>query len=141
MISDSVLFVPRFTLLTNKQTKVYAEKLMPTAIGQIAARERVGKPLLDSFEMMRKIPKSTEDRSQEFWGVATWTDIDPRTNYFAIHVEGLTNAYRIVVNGDEQKLEKKVLQIHFWRPGETIEEAADVIRLGGASLRTTERVQ
>ena len=28
------------------------------------------------------------------WGIVTWEDIDPRTKWFSIYVEGLTNAYR-----------------------------------------------
>lgn len=141
MISDAVLFVPRFTLLAEKQSRVYSEKILPSAVSAISQQERIGKPLLDSFEMMRKIPKSTEEQSQELWGVATWTDVDPRTNYFSVHVEGLTNAFRIVQDGDEQRLEKKILQIHFWRPGDTIEEEADVIRLGIPAFEQPERVQ
>ena len=141
VISDAALFVPRFTLLAEKRTRQYTEKILPAAISAISERERIGKPLLDSVEMMRKIPKSTEDSNQEFWGVATWTDIDPKTDYFAVHVEGLTNAYRIVGQGEEQRMEKKVLQIHFWRPGDTIDEPQDLIRLGVPAFEQPERVQ
>ena len=67
------------------------------------------------------------------WGIVTWEDVDPRTKWFSIYVEGLTNAYRWVDRpggftkadfGDEtqilkgRRLERKILKLNFWRPGD-----------------------
>lgn len=105
---------------------------MTAAIPAIAQRERVGKPLLDSFQVARReILPSLGDEDKSVWGVATWTDIDPRTDFFLVQVKGLTNAYRVKVGTDGKKtFERKTLQIHFWRPGDTIAQAEDRIRLG-----------
>ncbi len=138
---DWVLFVPRFTLTTTQKKIEYTERILPDAKGLIAAKERVGAPILDSFEMMRKIPVSDAQKDNPFWGVATWTDVDPTTDFFVVTVEGLTNAYRIVGEGATKKYEKKCLQLHFWRPGDSIAEKEDVIRLGVPAFEEPARVQ
>ncbi len=140
-VSDSVVFVPRFSLIATQSKKEIPEKIIPAVKNLIAARERVGKPLLDSVEIMRRIPKSTAGVSNEFWGLATWTNIDPSTDFFAVHVEGLTNAYRIKETAEGRTFEKKVLQIHFWRPGDSIDPTKDVIRLGVPAFEQEERVK
>jgi len=140
-VADSVLFVPRFTWISTQQKQELPEKILPLVKGPIAARERVGKPLLDSFEMIRKIQQTTPESNNEYWGVATWTGIDPSIDFFAIQVEGLTNAYRIVEVDGNRKFEKKRLQINFWRPGDGIASEADRIRLGAPAFEQPERVE
>lgn len=140
-VSESVLFLPRFTLMATQSQRMIPEQVIPAAKDAIAARERVGKPLLDSIEIMRKIPKSADGIEHEFWGIATWMNVDPSTDFFAVHVEGLTNAYRIVEGPNGKKFEKKVLQVHFWRPGDSIDPTLDVIRLGVPAFEDQERVQ
>jgi hypothetical protein len=140
-VSQSALFVPKFRLVTGPERHTYEEKILPAAKRAIAARERVGQPLYDSFEMIRKIPRSTDTESSEFWGVATWTNVDPNTDFLAVHVEGLTNAYRITMDGEKKVLQKKVLQINFWRPGDSIAAAEDLIRLGVPAFQDPARVQ
>lgn len=140
-VADSVLFVPRFTWISTQQKQEIPEKILPLVKGPIAARERVGKPLLDSFEMIRKIQKTTPEANNEYWGVATWTGIDPSIDFFAIQVEGLTNAYRIVEAEGNRKFEKKRLQINFWRPGDGIASEEDRIRLGAPAFEQQDRVE
>ncbi len=124
-------FCPRFSLTATQTQKSLPEKVVPAAKALIAAKERIGKPLLDSVEIIRRIPKSTDGVNHEFWGDRTWVNVDPSIDFFAVHVEGLTNAYRIVDGPEGRRLEKKVLQIHFWRPGDSIDPTKDVIPIGG----------
>jgi len=140
-VADSVLFMPRFTWISTQQKQEIPEKILPLVKGPIAARERVGKPLLDSFEMIRKIQQTTSEANNEYWGVATWTGIDPSIDFFAIQVEGLTNAYRIVEAEGNRKFEKKRLQINFWRPGDGIASEEDRIRLGAPAFEQQDRVE
>ncbi len=97
----------------------------------IVEKERVGKPVYDSVAI-QKVPvkQSTSKVSDEVWGVATWTDIDPRTDFFTVEVRGLTNAQRSE-NIDGKFISKqKTLVLYFSRPGDTVNELADIIRYG-----------
>lgn len=141
MQRDKVLFVPRFVLYGPQKKQEFAEKILPAAKGVIAARERVGKQLHDNFEMMRKISLTTATEDNELWGIATWTDIDPSLDFLAIHVEGLTNAYRVTPGPDGFKYEKKVLQVNFWRPGDSIDLRQDQYRVGAPAFEQPERVK
>ena len=68
------------------------------------------------------------------WGIVTWEDVDPRTKWFSIYVEGLTNAYRWT---DDRRAsspgpisarnrrsakgggwQRKILKLNFWRPSD-----------------------
>jgi hypothetical protein len=76
----------------------------------------------------RPIPVSDGRIDRGVWGVATWTDIDPRMDFFSIYVGGLTNAYRwedppgAYQPGDPlgrgRRFAQKTLQLNFWRPGD-----------------------
>ena len=60
--------------------------------------------------------------------MATWTDIDPRIDYFQIYVAGLSNAYRFAdppgayhagdPPGSGRRYAQKTLKLNFWRPGD-----------------------
>lgn len=132
VVFPSVRFLPRFILTDTQTKKEYESKILSSVIPAIASRERVGKPLLDTFQMSRvAIQPSLGDENKSHWGVATWTDVDPKTDYFTVHVKGLTNAYRIRYDSAGKKLiERKTLQLHFWRPGDTIAQTQDRILLG-----------
>ena len=79
------------------------------------------------------------------WGIVTWEDVDPRTKWFSVYVEGLTNAYRWDDGkgaftekdfGKESKIGKgrrpwrKVLKLNFWRPSDEYFEHEREIRYG-----------
>ncbi len=58
-------------------------------------------------------------------------DIDPTTNFFTVQVKGLTNAYRVKEDTKGNKIyQRKTLQIQFWRPGDSIAQTEDRVRLG-----------
>ena len=139
--SDAVLFAPKFDLIARQVEKVYQDRVLPSAISAIAERERVGKPIYDSFEMFRKIQLTTPDQNNEVWGVATWIGVDPRTDFFTVAVEGLTNGYQVVTTPDGPKYEKRSLMINFWRPGDSYQEDQDEILLGVPAYEEAERLE
>ncbi len=127
-----VRFMPRFRLVSSgKAQQSKLDEVFPQALAAIEARERIGKPLFDSISIQsKKIDISNASSDSEVWGVATWTDVDPRTNFFSVEVTGLTNAQRIEQQGDDVRYLQKTLVLNFFRPGDTIDEADDVIRYG-----------
>ncbi len=138
--AEWVRFMPTFYLNTLTLNKEYLDQVLPVAKRAIAAKERVGKPIYDSLEMQRlKIKISSEAESNEVWGVATWADIDPRTDFFSVQVRGLTNAQRLKLNGDQIQYLQKTLVLHFSRPGDTVAEVEDRIRFGIPALKNPER--
>jgi hypothetical protein len=139
---ESVRFLPRFSIVSKERNLMVDASILPSAKAAIEAKERVGQPLLDSIEIAKiDIPHSA-DGSKGVWGVATWTDVDPRLDFFAVDVRGLTNAYRIKLDGASVKqYERKTLRIFHWRAGDAIDEVKDRIRLGIPAAESPERVQ
>ncbi len=132
VVFKSVRFLPRFIMI-NTQTGVEQDsRILSSTLPSIAERERIGKPILDTFQIARRdILPSLDEEDRSVWGIATWTDVDPRTDFFIVQVKGLTNAYQLKMDGQGNRgFQRKTLQIHFWRPGDTIAESEDRIRLG-----------
>lgn len=85
-------FIPGFELHSTALGKRYQSSFIPHALPLIAEKERVGKPIYDSIAIQKvPVPLSTSRESHPIWGVATWTDVDPRTDFFAVEIRGLTN--------------------------------------------------
>jgi hypothetical protein len=143
-----VAFVPSFTLYTPELRKSYLDRVIPVAMGPIRAQEDPRRRLLNSAEMMaRPIEVSTETEDHSVWGLATWESgfssgdmVDPRTDYFSIYVDGLSNAYKFVdppgayKEGDPpatgRYYREKTLQLNFWRPSDEFSDAETDIYLG-----------
>jgi len=135
------LFVPRFVLEVKELKKLYPDRLIPLAVPLIRKREDPNRPLLSTVEITRPIPPSPKGQDNSVWGVATWEDVDPRTDRFSIYVQGLTNAYLwddppgAYKAGDKpgvgRELYPKTLILNFWRPGDTEHEHEDEIRYEG----------
>jgi hypothetical protein len=133
-------FFPVFTLVgwvQNPQTKAYdrveyVDRALPTAARQIQLEEDPARTLLDSIEMARtELPLAKGKSDGGVWGVAMWTNVDPRIDYASLRIKGLTNAYRIVNNEDGSKSFRfRELQLNFYRPGDTQRESEDRISLG-----------
>jgi len=141
---DSVRFIPRFTLISKERRIAMDAQLLMPAVQAIAAKERVpGGQLLDHIEIARsEIPVSNGGENGALWGVATWTDIDPRLDFFAIDVRGLTNAYQIQVDsGNDKKYLRRTLRIYFWRPGDAFDVSKDRVYLGPPAFEDPTRVQ
>jgi len=140
---STIRFFPRFVLESKdgSASKEYLDRILPTAMQPIQARETGGAKLYNSVEISKfDIPVTTADESNAIWGVATWTDIDPNTDYFSIYVQGLTNAFEVKDDpsqfaSDEKPLAyrkylDKTLKLNFWRPGDTLDENEREIKFG-----------
>lgn len=126
-----VRFVPSFTLTAIKENREYIDEINPAAKALIAAKERVGAPIYDSIEIIsQRIDLTTELANKEVWGVATWRQVDPRTDFFSVRVKGLTNAQKLVLKDGQFTYPQKSLVLYFSRPGDTINQTEDQIRFG-----------
>ena len=147
-VDHPVTFVPSFTLYNPELRKSYLDKIIPVAMAPIRAQEDPRRRLLNSAEMMRQpIEVSTANEDRSVWGLATWESgfesgdmVDPRTDYFSIYVDGLSNAYKFVDQpgayqaGDPpatgRHYREKTLQLNFWRPSDEFSDAETDIYLG-----------
>lgn len=140
-ISDGIRFFPKFTLESKEFDKQYLDRVIPAAMGPIARREKVGKPLYNSITVTSVAMKeSTDSVDNSVWGVVTWEDVDPRIDFFSVYVKGLTNAYKFEdpagaykpgdPPGAGRTFQHKHLQLNFWRPGDTVAEHEGEIRFG-----------
>jgi hypothetical protein len=145
-----VRFVPHFVLESHDLTaegqpidKSYLDQVTPAAMTAIRARETRGQTLLNSAEMAQQVLEPSDGRADNrVWGVATWTDVDPRIDFFSVFVGGLSNAYRwddpagAYKPGDApatgRTFTRKTLQLNFWRPGDEHLQDEREIRLGVA---------
>ena len=145
-----VRFLPHFVLesvegLAHLEGEIhyrgYLDRVIPEAIEPIRRRESVAGRLHDSASMLEAELAPDEER----WGVATWTDIDPRIDFFSIFVRGLTNAVRwrsdpdVAVGpddppgaGTEHALES--LRLDFWRHGDEVSFDEEEVSVGHAGL-------
>jgi hypothetical protein len=141
-------FLPQFVLEsqdrlpTGEHTAIaYLDRVIPAAVTAIERRERLSGQLLNSIEMAEQpIPSSGERAGLGVWGVATWTDVDPRIDFFSVYVGGLTNAYRWRdapggyrpgdMPGKGRTFARKMLQLNFWRPGDELLQNERELRYG-----------
>jgi hypothetical protein len=153
-----IKFAPRLWFESWDTGKRYPDQVIPVALPVIERREDATRRLLNAkellpeaptrllntIEMERDIPPSPEGQDLGIWGVATWEDIDPKTDHFSIYIQGLTNAYQwtdakendqyVYKKGDPigtgRKLLQKTLRLNFWRPSDTFYEHESEIRYG-----------
>jgi hypothetical protein len=145
-----VRFVPQFVLESLEPVedseglssyRAYLDRLVPSAMDEIRAREDAKRQFLDSVEMSAAEIAPGEER----WGVAIWEDVDPRIDFFSIYVRGLSNAVRwrqrpgSVIKADdppgsdmEETLE--ALRLDFWRPGDQREAGDREMSVGFAGM-------
>jgi len=141
--TQPIRFFPRFVLRTQRTEpeKEYLDRVIPVAAQVIAERETGGVKLYNTVEISRfDIPVSTPDEDKSVWGVVTWEDVDPNTDYLEIDVQGLTNAYRWetdpeTFDADQPPLEsrtftQRTLRLRFSRWGDEFNEYKDEIRFG-----------
>jgi hypothetical protein len=134
-VDKPIHFVPAFLLQSIQLDKWYPDRVIPVAMGPIRMREDPNRVLHNTVEMVRDIQVG-----ETVWGVATWEDIDPRTDRFSIYVSGLTNAYQWSDDpgkfkpgsplGTGRHLLRKTLKLNFWRPGDAIDVKEKQIRFG-----------
>jgi hypothetical protein len=134
-------FMPYFTLRSHAFGKEYLDRIIPAATDDIEAVEKVGAPILNSIEMANtKLMREDAETGKGVWGVVVWEDVDPRTNFFSLYIQGLTNAYHYNDTAAElsksdpiasgREFEVKTLQLNFYRPGDTIDLVKDTVYYG-----------
>ena len=134
--SQEKKFLPRFTLegwvpVDNGYQKVsYRDTISPIALEQIRQKEDPNQVLFDSHQMSQaKIPTAKNDTDRGVWGVAIWENVDPRIDFVSVFVQGLTNAFRLS-DPVSAPSKLKTLQLNFWRPGDSVNEASDFVKFG-----------
>ncbi|MGL4594626.1 MAG: hypothetical protein ACRCUY_07860 [Thermoguttaceae bacterium] len=131
-----IVFEPQFLLATDsllaeqddktgevkRTSEVYHDQIIPLAIPAIMKREGMKGIPANSVSISSTPLKTDEER----WGVAMWTDIDPRINKFSLYISGLTNAYKWQDSGkndgtpgDGRTMQRKVLKTNWWRIGDS----------------------
>ncbi|QDV68349.1 hypothetical protein Poly24_20580 [Rosistilla carotiformis] len=122
---------PMLVLSNHAKGKEYIDRVLPTAREPIARREQIRSKLHNTVEIgTLNIPRTTDPDAPGVWGVATWEDVDPSTDFFSVYVHGLTNAFRTAQSNGEEKVLRKILQLNFYRPGDSVRQLADEIRFG-----------
>jgi hypothetical protein len=134
-IEKPVLFVPEFLLESTSTGKRYPDRVIPVAVAAIRLREDPNREFYNSAGIIRELKPG-----ETVWGIASWEDIDPRTEQFSIYVAGLTNAYRwddrlgAYKEGDApgtgRQLWRRTLKLNFWRPGNERDVDESQIRFG-----------
>lgn len=128
---DSRRFFPLVTLKDHVSGDEYLDRIIPGAKQLIAAREQITAPLHNSVEISRKpVPLSTDDAAPGVWGVLTWIDVNPNTDYLSLYISGLTNAFQQDGEGKDAPYRRKALQLNFYRPGDAMAQTEDLIRFG-----------
>ncbi|MFN0056436.1 MAG: hypothetical protein ACKV0T_30180 [Planctomycetales bacterium] len=138
------LFVPEFTFVTYESEDYnlvserdgkplqYADQVLPEAVEAIKIRER-NKNYRSSVDVVGPLPQLTPDKSKLQYsldGVATWTGIDPDTDFFAVFMTGFSNGYKIDRHPDgEDVVLRRTLVQKFWRPSDRYEQNEEEIRL------------
>ena len=118
------MFVPEFNLISTDTNKRYVDKIIPTAQKAIARREDPALDWNNSASIVGMIPVTPErGPSVSVYGIATWEDVDPKTDFFTIYITGLSNGYKINSDANHPRRHlRKTLKIDFWRPGDDLFE-------------------
>jgi len=100
-------FIPEFMLQTYEQregdvpTITQLDEVIPEAVAQVnqIERRRTTEPkFLNSVEIVQPLPEPVpNDEANPDWiyGVATWKNIDPETDFFSITMRGFSNGYEL----------------------------------------------
>ena len=152
-VDEPIRFIPVFSMEVHRRldenspdtgfrkvNKPMVDRLIPVALEPIRMREDRNRPFLTPRKSCAQIAVE-----KTVWGIVTWEDVDPRMKWFSIYVEGLTNAYRWKdVRGEftghdigkaegigkGRRLERKILKLNFWRPGDEYSPNEKQIRYG-----------
>lgn len=129
---ESRHFFPMLVLANQATGKEYLDRILPAIKPKIKAREKITTTLHNSVEISSiPIPRTTDPAAPGVWGVAAWEDVDPNIDFFSVFVYRLTNAFREVESAEGKSVyEQKVLQLNFYRPGDTVAQIEDQVRFG-----------
>ncbi|REJ97195.1 MAG: hypothetical protein DWQ35_03015 [Planctomycetota bacterium] len=139
-----IRFIPNFTLRSYETGREYRDQIIPVAKAAIYRREQPPVELADfqnTVEISRRpIPVSTDENDRSVWGVVTWMDLNPTMDYFAVFLQGLTNAYKWSdpsgayqagkPPGTGRRFLHKTLKLNFSRTGDEFDQREEEIHLG-----------
>ncbi|MCA9084463.1 MAG: hypothetical protein KDA81_10430, partial [Planctomycetaceae bacterium] len=140
-VDHTVRFFPSFVLMSHDLDRAYLDEIIPEAMTAIRRREDPNRTFYNSVSISTvALPVSNEYEDNSVWGIATWTGVDPRSDFFSVFVQGLTNAYRWqdppeALSPEDppltgRRFQQKTLQLNFWRPGDAVAVREDEIRYG-----------
>lgn len=115
-----------------RQVVRYRDQYLPDVAKEIQKVEDPHRRLYDKLEMPQQtIPLAESESDLGLWGVAIWEQVDPNIDFCSVQVRGLTNAYRLAQTLDgEVHLRRKVLQLNFYRPGDSVRQTRDKVSFG-----------
>ncbi len=109
-------FIPEFTLTTYDQQgsdqplQQYLDEILPEAAAVINSieRRRPSDPVfLDSVNIVQPLPPAVPPEEKDvdwIYGVATWRNVDPDTDFFSISMRGFSNGYELRPGPDGESL-------------------------------------
>lgn len=124
------LFIPQLTLVTYDDRKtevpveIHVDSVIPAAVKKVNTIERPVTPeqaFLDTISVTRPVPEPVAaDVPEQPWiyGVATWSGVDPRTDFFKVIFQGFSNVYEVRGEGDDRRTWRKVLVQKFTSRGD-----------------------
>ena len=126
--SDNDSETGRLVSETETASVSYVDQIIPIALPVIMKREGMQSLPETTVSITRRELQSGED----VWGVAMWTDIDPRVHRFSIYVGGLTNIYRWrdQIEGADRIKDRKTLKVNWWRRGDRFNLSDKEIQYG-----------
>lgn len=137
-------FMPEFLLTTfdDSESKIPVtaslDEVMPEVVAVINQQERrrSTEPLfLNTVDVVQPLPEPvTDDAEHPEWiyGVATWRNIDPETDFFSVTIRGLSNGYELRPGPDGQPvLWRKSIVQKFTRRGDRFDPNQREFELDG----------
>jgi hypothetical protein len=127
------IFVPEFTFVSEDEGKqqAYHDRVIPQAQAAINKRER--HKYKNTVEIVGALPAVTAEGARQIVsldGVATWTGIDPNTDFFTVFMTGFSNGYKKIPGPDGKPIAlRRTLMQKFWRPSDRFDQSEDEIRL------------
>ena len=124
------LFIPQLTVVTyeDRETEIpveiHVDRVLPAAVKKVNVIERPGlasQTFVDSVSVVRPVPEPVAaDAPEQTWiyGVATWSGVDPKTDFFKVILQGFSSVYEVRGEGDEQRTWRKVLVQKFTSRGD-----------------------
>ncbi len=118
-------FMPEFTLITydNPETEIpnqiLPDRIIPEAMKEIERIERVR--LNNTVSAIQDFPQIVDPEAEKqpwIYGVATWSNVDPKTDFFKVIMHGFSNGYENRGTVEQPELWRKVVIQRFFRPGD-----------------------
>jgi hypothetical protein len=123
---------------TEIPNQTYMDQVLPeavVAINKVESHRPDDVLLSDTVSIIQPVPEATaEGAENEEWmyGVATWRNVDPETDFFSVILSGFSNGYEIREGpGGEPVRWRKVLVQKFSRRGDRFDPTQIEFRFEG----------